>query len=177
MGKLLLIVGVGIALAASDVGAQGSLRKTAPSNEGGARSDQVNEVQVREVYQRLAEAWNKHDVPTMAAMWAIDGDHLEPDGEMAKGREAVAKLFATRHQTVFKQSELKLLIDDVWFVTADVALVDGKYEVTGVRDLEGKSLPTRTGRLSAILLKEHGKWWIAASRLMIPERLPYKTES
>jgi uncharacterized protein (TIGR02246 family) len=147
---------------------------TAQSNEGGIASDIANEKAVRALYTQFAAAWNRHDYMTLAGMWAIDGDHMEPDGSTAKGREAVATLFKREHEGPFAHTELQLSIADVWFLSTDVALVDGGYAVSGIRTPDGVELPERRGHLTSVLLKEQGKWWITASRLMIPTELPYK---
>jgi len=149
----------------------------AESNVGGIRSDLRNERTIRKLYEEFTAAWNRHDTNAMGDMWALDGDHLEPDGHLAKGRAEVQALLNKQHATVFKDSHLGLKIDSVWFITGDVALVDGSYEVSGIQDLEGHPIPTRRGHLTSVLLNERDKWWIAASRLMIPTTLPYrKTE-
>ena len=62
----------------------------AQSNEGGIASDIANEKAVRALYEQFVSAWNRHDYAALAAMWAIDGDHMEPDGTLLKGRDAVA---------------------------------------------------------------------------------------
>ena len=146
----------------------------AESNVGGIRSDLRNERTIRKIYEEFTAAWNRHDTKTMGDMWALDGDHLEPDGHLAKGRAEVEALLTKQHATVFKNSHLGLTIDSVWFVSGNVALVDGSYEVSGIQDLEGRPIPTRKGHLTSVLLNERDKWWIAASRLMIPTTLPYR---
>jgi uncharacterized protein (TIGR02246 family) len=145
------------------------------SNEGGISADLKNEKLVRQMYEDLADAWNRHDVQALAAMWAIDGDHLEPDGTRAKGRDAVTKLFRRQHDTVFKETSLDMNIEDVWFHGDNLAIVDGTYALAGARTPNGTELPTRRGHFTAVLLYEEGRWWVAASRLMIPAPLPYKT--
>jgi len=144
------------------------------ANPASPKSDIINDAAIRNLYEQFVSSWNKHDVANMAKMWTIDGDHVEPDGHVAKGRAEVEKLLTAQHQSVFKTSQLKLQIDSIWFITADVALVDGTYEVTGVQDPEGKEIPPRYGRLTSVFLKEGGAWSIAADRLMIPAALPYK---
>jgi len=144
------------------------------SNVGGAETDVKNEKMIRARYDQFVEAWNRHDVEGLAGMYAIDGDHREPDGAEADGRDAVALLFKRQHDSVFNQSRLMLNIADIWFVTREVALVDGGYALSGARTPDGKELPERRGHLTAVVLFEDGQWWIAASRLMIPTELPYK---
>jgi len=145
------------------------------SNEGGLESDRRNEKVVRDLYDGFATAWNHHDPAALGGMWAIDGDHLEPDGTVAKGRDAITRLLKRQHETVFKNSEIDLTIADVWFLGGgDIALVDGDYQLTGAVLPDGTALPARKGHLTAVLLYENGRWWIVASRLMIPVALPYK---
>ncbi len=144
------------------------------SNVGGASTDLENEKVIRKLYADFAAAWNKHDVAALTKMWALDGDLLEPDGTSAKGRSAIADHLQQQHDTVFKQTTLALTIADVWFISDSVALVDGGYGISGIRTREGTELPKRSGHLTAILIKEDGTWWIAASRLMVPTTLPYK---
>jgi uncharacterized protein (TIGR02246 family) len=146
----------------------------AQSNIGGAATDVKNEKAVRAVYDHFVAAWNRHDTAAMGKMYTVDGDHLEPDGNHVDGRDAVELLFQRQHESVFAHSRLMLNIQDVWFITQDVALVDGGYALSGARMPDGKELPERRGHLTAVLLAEGGQWLIAASRLMIPTELPYK---
>ena len=149
---------------------------TAQSNVASIQYDQKEEKKIRELYNVFEDAWNAHTIDRMAEQWALDGDHREPDGHLAKGREEVRALFKKQHETVFKTTVLDLSITSVWFITADVALIDGDYSVVGVVTPDGKEIPARQGHLTAVLLKEDDSWAIAASRLMIPTTLPYKKE-
>lgn len=152
-----------------------SNRAAAVSETGVPQTDWMNEATIRKLYDEFEAAWNRHDTNKMASMWAIDGDHLEPDGKVAKGRGEVETLFKNQHATVFKGTHLDLKIDSVWFITSNVALVDGTYDLAGVTTPDGKVLEPRKGHLTSVLMQEQDqKWWIAASRLMIPVSLPYK---
>jgi uncharacterized protein (TIGR02246 family) len=144
------------------------------SNLGGMRSDEKNEQAIRTLYKSFMDAWNRHDQAALATMWALDGDHVEPDGHHADGRDAVLDLLTKQHGSVFKTTELSLAIDDVWFVTDRVALVDGTYSIAGIVAPDGTQLPPRKGNLTSVLMFENDKWWIAADRLMIPTTLPWR---
>lgn len=147
----------------------------AQSNEGSIQADQRNEKVIRQLYDNFSSHWNGHDTVALSGMWAIDGDHLEPDMTRVKGRADIAKMLKHQHQTVFKDTELDLNIDDVWFLGGgDIALIDGGYQLTGARMPDGTPLPARRGHLTSVLLYESGQWWIVASRLMVPAPLPYK---
>lgn len=149
---------------------------TPRAGAGGPRMDLENDSEIREVFKEFESAWNRHDTGALAALWTIDGDHVEPDGRQAKGRDEVHALLLREHQTVFKDTHLKLDIQTVWFMTVDVALVDGTYELAGAHDPQGKALPPRKGRLTIVMLEERSRWWVAASRLMIPLSLVWREE-
>jgi uncharacterized protein (TIGR02246 family) len=143
-------------------------------NVGGASSDVENEKAIRKLYSDYNAAWNRHDSAALGNMWTIDGDYLEPDGTVLKGRAAVLEHFKKQHGSVFKDTVLSLNINDVWFITQEVALIDGTYDLVGAKLPDGTDIPKRSGHLTAVLLHETGRWWITASRLMIPAPLPYK---
>ena len=168
--KRAFILGIFVALAALATTAVAQ----APSNEGGLASDVAHEQVVRKLYDDFVAAWNRHDAKALADMWAVDGDHREPDGTEAKGRVAVAKLLTRQHESVFAKTRLNLSLADVWFIGDQMALIDGGYEIYGIQLPDGTEIPARRGHLTSVLLYEQGKWWIVASRLMIPTELPYK---
>ena len=141
---------------------------------GGPSTDVKYEGDIRKAYEHFMAAWNRHDPKAMAAMWMIDGDHMEPDGRHARGQAEVEKLFEAEQSSVFKESTLKLTIETVYFADADVALVDGTYDLTGVRDQEGKEVPARRGHLTSALVNDGGSWKVAMSRAMIPVPLAYR---
>lgn len=141
---------------------------------GNLRADNENERKVRALYENFEDAWNRHDPQAMAAVFTVDGDYLDPDGTWARGQEEVEEHFRRGHAVIFRDSRLDIDVDTVWFITNDVALLDGSYEVVGARTPDGKEIPPRRGHLTSVLLKERGEWHVAASRLMIPQQLPYR---
>ena len=170
--KRILMVAAGLCLAGSVAAQQGT--PVAKPGAGGPRQDLVNDEAIRGLYSEFVVAWNAHDPKKMASFFAIDGDTMEPDGMVAKGHDEIQRHFAEEHAAAFKNTELKLTVDSVWFVSADVALVDGTYVVLGAVDANSQPLPPRKGLLTSVLIKEHGTWHVAASRSMIPIPLPWR---
>lgn len=148
----------------------------AKAHPASPKSDIENDAAIRKLYAAFQAAWNVHKVHDLVEMWVEDGDHMEPDGRVAKGHTQLEKLLTVQHMSVFQKTELTLSIDQVWFISEDVALVDGQYEITGVVDPEGKPVAPRKGKLTSVLLREHGAWKIAADRLMIPAPLPWRKD-
>jgi hypothetical protein len=52
----------------------------------------------------------------------------------------------------------------------DVALVDGSYEIAGVKDAEGKELPAVKGLYTSVNIKKNDQWFIVSHRPMIPAK-------
>jgi uncharacterized protein (TIGR02246 family) len=141
---------------------------------GGTTADVKSTAAIRALYVQFEKDWNDHNVAKMSGLWAIDGDHVEPDGTVAKGRDEVTALLTKQHAGPFKNSTLKLTVKSVWMMTDTVALVDGTYELSGIRTPDGRDIPPRQGMLTSVLLLDKNSWQVAASRLMIPTTLPYK---
>jgi len=132
------------------------------------------ETDIRKRYEQFAAAFNRHDAAAMAAMFTRRGDLIEPDGMAAEGREAVQKHFESEHTTAFKDATIELNIGTVWMITPNVGLVNGTYQVTGIRDLKGAEVPPRRGQLTSVMVKDGDTWWVAASRASIPIPVPWR---
>jgi len=134
----------------------------------GYKETKRDEAPIRMGYTAFGTAWNKNDAHALSMAWAEDGDHVDPDGHVVKGRKEIEKLLAEQHATVFKGSHLALKIDPIFYIKHDVALVDGSYEVSGAHDKDGKTLPPLKGLFTDVWANNSGRWEIIASRAMIP---------
>jgi len=132
--------------------------------------------QVVAEHKKFADAWNKHDVAGLTALWTKDGDYIEPDGRLMTGPEELKTAYGIVHASVFKDSTLHLMVERVRFVGKDVALVDGSYELLGARDPHGNAIGPRAGYFTTVLVKEKGEWKVSASRLMLPQALIWREE-
>lgn len=132
------------------------------------------EAEIRKRYEEFVAAFNAHDARAMAALWLRQGDHYEPDGSFAEGRDAIERMFAQEHESAFRNATISLTIRSVWMATPAVGMVNGTYEVEGVRDRQGNTMAIRRGLLTSVLVKEDGQWWVAASRATIPVPVPWR---
>jgi uncharacterized protein (TIGR02246 family) len=121
----------------------------------------------------FSAAWNKHDVKALAALWAKDGDLIDPWGVTSVGRENVEKFFAEQHNGAGKlaKSTYELKADSVRFITPDVALEDWQVVLTGLSDKDGKAMGPMMHHVVLVWKKEGGKWEIAAARPGMPEAM------
>jgi uncharacterized protein (TIGR02246 family) len=158
MGRLLIGLSVLVALIAAAGGSYGS----------GARQVTLEEQALRDFYFRFTGAWNQNNPAGMANLWAKDGDHISADGRVAKGRPAVEALFAEQLNTVYRGSRLSLTLDSVRFLSPEVAIATGGFELTGISAGEGRKLPPMRGLHTDVWNVQDGEWQIVASRSLVP---------
>jgi uncharacterized protein (TIGR02246 family) len=99
----------------------------------------------------------------MAGVFAPEGDIVNPYGQVEKGRAALTALFQREHTGWAKNTRYSDTVDSLRMIKPDVALVDGKLTVQGGATLK-KPLE---GRYTNVLVKEDGRWWIQARRVML----------
>jgi hypothetical protein len=58
-------------------------------------------------------------------------------------------------------------IEQIRFITPELATVDGSWTVMGARDVAGKELPAIKGRGFELVQKKNGKWKFIATREMV----------
>ena len=131
--------------------------------------------QVKARGDQFAAAWNKHDAKAMAAMFAPDGDLLNPVGRYASGRAEVEKLFHDEHSTFMKHSTYKNVRSSVHLLDADAAVGDWDIEISGMTDPNGKAMPVEKTHVTCVMKNAGGNWWIVSARafdLMTPPPMP-----
>ncbi len=77
-------------------------------------------------------------------------------------------LFAEQWSGVYKGTKLAHTVTSVRFLRRDVAIVDGGFELSGMRDSSGKMLSARSGLSTIVAVKKGDRWYVAALRGMVP---------
>jgi uncharacterized protein (TIGR02246 family) len=157
--KPLLIV----ILSAALVGVSLAQTKPAASPSGGAGA----EIKARS--DAFAAAWNKHDPKAMAAMWATDGDLIDPFGASAKGRAEVEKFFTTEHTGDGRMAGTTYTITSQTsrMIRADVAIAEWESTITGMKNAEGKDAGPLVHHVTVVMSKNGSNWMIEAARPVI----------
>ena len=132
----------------------------------------ADEKDVRSIGAQVQEAWNKADGKMLADLWLTDGDYVSSTGRAAHGRAEVQKAFAEQWATIYKGTKIAHTFTSVNFVRRDVAIADGAFEITGMRDASGKLLPARSGLSTIVAVKKGDRWYVAALRGMVPSVPP-----
>ena len=108
--------------------------------------------------ERFCDAWNRHDVDALSALWAEDGELNHPWGTRAVGRAAVRETLAGEHAGSMAESRLAIgSIDARGDEHTLVAELDGV--LTSVRAPNGRTYDLEH-RLTAMFVRTGEEWQI-----------------
>jgi uncharacterized protein (TIGR02246 family) len=120
-----------------------------------------DEAAIREVVSKYVDARERIDPKAVEQLFTSDADQLVSSGEWRKGREAVVRgTMASSSSTGGKRT---IRVESVRLLSADVALADGRYELTGLAGGASRSMWT-----TLVLKRTEQGWRIAAIRNMLP---------
>ena len=130
-----------------------------------AIDNQLNdEMGVRKIVNGFEDAWNRHDMHALAALFSTDADFVNVVGMRWVGRDAIEQHHAASHATIFKASTLKIGDTTVRFLKPDIATARSNWTLSGMTSANGQVAPTRTGILTHVLEKIDGHWVIVLSQ-------------
>lgn len=148
---------------------------SAPATLAAATED---EAAIRELSASFVKAWNQHDPAAMAATWAKDGDLINPQGRVAKGRDAIQQLLTDEHSGPLKGSTFTLKSMELRMLKPQVALGDWTIELSGMMEPQGKAPSPGKMHVFVVYEKRDGKWLAVATRpyAFAPQGPPLETE-
>jgi uncharacterized protein (TIGR02246 family) len=121
----------------------------------------TNEAAVRDVVARYVAAREHSDEKAIAALFTADADQLVSSGEWRKGRPEVVRGTLASSQTT--GGTRSITVESVRFLSPDVAIADGRYDISGTVGGEARHMWT-----ALILRRTADGWRIAAIRNMLP---------
>ena len=134
------------------------LAGAAGAQVGGRAAD---EAAIRAVVKAFLDTREANDVAGLTALLTADVDQQQTSGNVRRGRDAVVQgSLSTQQSTGGKRT---IALDSVRFVTADVAIADGRYDSLGRADGTDRHMLT-----SMVLRREADGWKIAAIRNSLP---------
>lgn len=122
--------------------------------------DPADEAAVRGLYQQLIDGWNRGSGAGFAAAFAEDGDLVAFDGTHFEGREEIAPFHQQLFDKWMKGTRLVGQVQDVRFLSPDVALV----HAVGSTIMNGKHEPSpeRDSIQTLVATRQEGEWRLAA---------------
>jgi uncharacterized protein (TIGR02246 family) len=126
-----------------------------------AAPNTAEDTAVRVLVQKYVQARDEQNRGAVEALFTTDADQLVSSGEWRKGRDAVVRgSMASTRRTGGTRS---ITVQSVRFLSPDVAIADGHYDLSG---LAGGN--TRHMWTSIVAVRVNGAWKIAAIRNMLP---------
>ena len=135
----------------------------APQATKPAMSD---ESAIKDVVARYLAARDHRDAAAVGALFTQDADQLTSSGEWRRGRDAIVQ--GTLLSSERTGGTRTITIETIRFPAANVAIADGRYELTNAQQ-ERRSMWT-----SFVLVRSdrEGQWRISAIRNMLPAAAP-----
>jgi uncharacterized protein (TIGR02246 family) len=141
-------------------------RETSPAgqagqDEGKARPPadrSADEKAIRANVAEFVKAYNAGDAKRVASLFAPDGQAVDKDGNVAEGREAIAKTFGESFAAAPKK-RLEVSVESIRFIGADLAV-----EVGTTKETLAPDEPPERDRYTVLHVKRDGKWQMALAR-------------
>jgi uncharacterized protein (TIGR02246 family) len=116
--------------------------------------------QVRALYTRAMDGWNRGSGHAFAAPFATDSDFIAFDGVRFRGREGLGRAHDPLFRTHLKGTRLVGDVTDVRFLADNVALI----HASGGTILRGKTTPApeRDSVQTLVAIRRDGRWEIVA---------------
>lgn len=113
---------------------------------------------------RFMQAWSAGDARGIAALFAPDADFVSPDGIKASGRSNIEMFYAAAFARGYAGSQGVGEVVSTRMIGPDMALIDGRWRISGARTEAGQARPAERGILAAVLRKDADGWRIVALR-------------
>jgi uncharacterized protein (TIGR02246 family) len=119
---------------------------------------QTDDAAIRDVVKKYVDAREQKDPKAVEALFTADADQLVSTGEWRKGRPEVVR--GTMASSQSNGGKRTITLETIRFVAPNVALADGRYEISGSE--------TRKMWSTFLMTRDSSGWHIAAIRNMLP---------
>lgn len=119
------------------------------------------EAAIRQLVQQYLEARDRNDAGALRKLFVPDSDQLVSSGEWRKGRDAVVSgTLASSQRTTGTRA---ITLETIRFITADTAVADGRYDLTGPSGSESRRMWS-----TFVVVRTPEGWRLASIRNMLP---------
>ena len=122
---------------------------------------QADAAAIRDVVRNYLDARDRRDAAAIGALFTADADQQTTAGQWRRGRDAIVP--GTLASSEANAGRRRITVETVRFLTADVAIADGPYEIGGTG-----GAPARRMWATIVLVQQGGAWRISAIRNMVP---------
>ena len=115
---------------------------------------------IRQVQERQAAAWNRHDAAAYAALFTNDGDIVNVLGWWWQGRAAIESKPTSAFAWVFRDSTMTILNVQVKMWVPTIAIAHVQWRMEGAKVPPGAAEPPQQGIQIQVLRKVRYRWLI-----------------
>ena len=91
-----------------------------------ATTQLADKTAIERLIKNFSVLWHDSNAHGLAMFWKPDGDFVNPSGMMLKGRKQIEAFYAQAFKMGYGGSTVDTTIDQLRFLTPDLALVDGQ---------------------------------------------------
>src|SRR5260370_12467955 len=129
------------------------------------QTGQSDEDAIRHMGREAVSRLNRNDAKAIRELWDENADYVSVGGKLIRGRQAMEDSFAA----MLKEGggTQTATIEQVRFITPDLAIVDASWTIHGALNATGRPLPPIEGRGVEIVQKKQSRWRFVATREMV----------
>ncbi len=139
-----------------------------PEEEAAETAPMSDEDMIRARTDEFEQAVSHGDAKAIGALFVEDSDLVDQAGVMHHGRTAIEERYQKLFDGAYKDAQANLQVTSVRLVRPEVAIIDGTYELNGMKSPDGLPLGIITGMFTNIFVKQDGQWMLHCSRPMLP---------
>lgn len=118
-----------------------------------------DEAAIRANVEQMVKGWNTKSGEEFAKPFAENSDYVVVNGLHIKGRADNAKGHQQIFDTIYKNSSVSVVVEQIRFLRPDVALA---HVHSTLKFTQGDVTQTHNSRITLVMVKNDGKWEIAA---------------
>ena len=126
---------------------------------------EIDEDTIRRLFNEYESAYNSGDSEAIASLWDNEGDLFSLSGGIFRGKSEIESFFYKTLSKNYKGSQFHQTIDQIRKLGENIAIVDGKWSITG--EMLPQGYPA-SGIFTQVLVQFDGVWRITASRPSVP---------
>jgi uncharacterized protein (TIGR02246 family) len=139
-----------------------------PAEETAETAPMSDEDSIRARTDEFEQAVSAGDAAAIGALFVEDSDLVDQAGVMHHGRAAIEERYQKLFDGAYKGAQANLEITAVRFVRPEIDVIDGTYELNGMKSPEGLPLGIVRGMFTNVFVKQDGQWMLHCSRPMLP---------
>jgi len=115
--------------------------------------------EIKSAFDRLADVWTTNDGETVASVFTDDGSLINPFGERADGRRAIAEMYSEYFGGLLGGTSTRVELTSVRDLGDDHAFADGQQVITAPDGSVVLSL-----HIASLLRRDDGGWRLVDAR-------------